>query len=381
LPAYAQRVAANQGEVHWASGARPRSCGLNCLGHPFMTAQDQRNQPNLRRAQAFGRITLTIDPTGPTNRDVVFGYDAFFTCRTENGARNGNLVMELRFGQPVISDPGIIEGIVSNVFTAGELSRFVESEIRRQLPNLGSAPASTVGSCRSVGVATNSDANFDAIKFDLPASGPRVRNTAAVTNAIRQQARIEVLRIVRNPLPPLVAPEHASPGDPMSGQFTVFLNGASHFIPPQGLVLPATGGSAAINFCTTIDVTGWDQLQILFTNDLGGAAWSQFTEGANFGQGGIRTLTTSRTIVVPGRPGLPDPRTGRPRPARPETMVLREFELTYRITFTGPPTTATTAPSANTGGIRPGVLGQVIGTRPTTAVDAATPPSAPCREI
>jgi hypothetical protein len=62
-------------------------------------------------------------------------------------------------------------------------------------------------------------------------------------------------------------------------------------------------------------------------------------------------------------------------------MVLREFELTYRITFTGPPTTATTAPSANTGGIRPGVLGQVIGTRPTTAVDAATPPSAPCREI
>lgn len=381
LPTYAQQVAANSGDVHWAPGARPRTCGQNCLGRPMMTAEDQRNRPNLRRAQLFGRILLTIELPGPGTREVSLGYDAFFTCRAANGARTGDLVMDIRFGPPAIGGAGIVEGIVSNVFTAGELSRYVESEIRRQLPNLGSQ-ANVIGNCRSVGTLRNADPSFDAIKWDLATGSGRVANIgAANVAAVRDQVRIEFLRIVRRPLPGLVAQEHGRPGDPASGQFTVFLNGQSHFLPAQGLVLPVAGGSAPINFCTTVDVTNWNGLQLLFTNDLGGAAWSQFASGANYGHGGVRTLTTSRTIVVPGSPGPPDPITGRPRPGgRPQTVVLNEFELTYRISFTARPTIVSSeAPAApSRGTIRPGI--SVLQTRPTLATDGGAP-AQPCREI
>lgn len=374
---YAQRVASNTGPIHWASGARPRQCGQDCFGRPSMTQQDHRMQPNLRRAHLFAWVNLrTTGTLTAGDRDVSLPLDIFFTCEVENGARNGDLVIEARVGPPAIGDPGVFESIGS-FFTAGYLSSYIESEIRRQLPAV-SAQREDAGNCRSVGVALGADSADDAVTFDLPASGGRVVS-AAVTSALRQQARIELLRIVRHPLPPLVAQEHGRPGDPISGQFSVFLNGATHFIPPQDLTLPVTGGSAAINFCTTVDLAGWDRLQILFANDLGGAAWSQFPESGGFGQGGVRTLTTGRTIVVPGR-GLPDPQTGRPGPARPQTVVLREFELTYRITYSAAPAFAVANPPSAVGGVRSELAGQITGVRATTAT-TATAPSTPCREI
>ena len=377
-PAYAQRVAANQGAVHWASAnARPSNCGLNCFGHPSMGAEDQRNRPNLRRAGLSGRIALTIDST--VDRDITYSFDARFTCKAANGAREGDLTMLVKFDRPVIGEAGIVESVISNVFTADELSRYIESEIRRQLPSIGSRQ-SVIGRCRSVGVFRSEDPTFDAIKFDRPGNAPRGPRGAAAAGALpRDQARIEFLRIVRHPLPALVDQGHGRPGDPFSGQFNVFVNGASHFFPPQGLVLPVAGGAAPINFCTTVDVTDWDRLQILFTNDLGGAAWSQFPRTGGFGQGALRTLTTGRTIVVPGSPGLPDPITGRPRPPRPQTVLLREFELTYRVTFTGRPVVAQPATPGRP--VRPGLAGSIVGTRPTLAVDPTAPPSQPCRQI
>jgi hypothetical protein len=371
-PGYAQRVASNSGDVSWASAsARPTLCGQNCFGRPAMTQQDNRTRPNLRRARLFAWVQLRAGP-----REISYPLDVFFTCSAANGARDGTMVIEAKAGPPAIGEAGVLESL-GNFFTAGYLSSYIESELRRQLPAV--LPQSeNVGACRSVGPALNSSPAFDAVRFNLPASGRRITSAAAAA-AITDRVRIEFLRIVRNPLPPLIAQEHGSPGDPISGQFTVFLNGASRFLTPQGLVLPVTGGSAPLNLCTTVDVTGWDRLQLLFTNDLGGAAWSQFTSSSGYGQGGVRTLTTSRTIVVPAS-GAPDPVTGRPRPARPQPVVLSEFELTYRITFIGRPTVATQDAAPTRGQVRPG-LGGAVAARPSLSVDPAVTLSTPCREI
>jgi hypothetical protein len=376
-PAFAQRVAADQGVLHWASGARPRRCGTSCFGHPMMTAQDQRNRPNLRRAMLYSHIVLTIDGPG-ADRNISIPVDAYFTCQTANGARDGDLTMRLVFGPPAIGEPGILESIGS-FFTAGWLTSRIDSEIKKRLPNINPQQG-VIGRCRSVGVARSDQPNFDAVKFDRPPT-TRAPGVSAIagTNALRDRVKIELLRVVRHPLPALVPQEHGRPGDPAAGQFTVFLNGVERFIPPQGLALPVTGGSAPINACMTVDVTGWNDLQVLFTNDLGGAAWSQFPRAGGFGQGTIRTLTTGRTVLVQN--SSVDPTTGRPRPgSRPQSVPLREFELTYRLTFLSAPTVVAQPTQPSRPG-RPGLAGTVLGTRPTAVLDSTSAPSEPCREI
>jgi hypothetical protein len=338
-----------------------------------MTQQDNRTRPNLRRAHLFAWVYLRAGP-----REISYPLDVFFTCSAENGARNGTMVVEAKAGPPAIGEAGVLESI-GNFFTAGYLSSHIESEIRRQLPAV-SPNSNNAGSCRSVGPALDPSPAFDAVRFDLPTSGRRI--STAATAAITDRVRIEFLRIQRNPLPATVAQEHGSPGDPLSGQFGVYINGALHFFPPDGLVLPVAGGSAPINFCTTVDVTGWDRLQILFTNDLGGAGWSQFPRSSRFGQGGTRTLTTTRSIVVPGLPGLPNPITGVSGGSRPRTVVLQEFELTYRVTFQPSPTLVQATPAApSTGGVRPGLANAVSGRPALATANPSAPAAQPCREI
>lgn len=374
-PAYAQRVASNSGEVRWASAsARPTQCGQSCFGRPTMTQQDNRTRPNLRRAHLFAWVNLRAGP-----REVSYPLDVFFTCNAANGELNGTMVIEARAGPPAIGEAGVLESLGS-FFTAGYLSSYIESEIRRQLPAV-SPNSNNAGACRSVGRALNSSPAFDAVSFDLPTSGQRTISAAA-TAAITDRVRIEFLSIRRNPLPVTVSQDHGRPGDPMSGQFSVYINGAPHFFPPQGLILPVAGGSAPINFCTTVNVTGRDRLQLLFTNDLGGAAWSQFPRSGSFGQGGTRTLTTGRDIVVPGLPGPPNAITGVLGGSRPSTVVLREFELTYRITFQPSPTMTQATPAApSTGGVRPGLANAVRGTATLATSDPSAPAAQPCREI
>jgi hypothetical protein len=373
-PAYAQRVSSNSGDVRWASSsARTTQCGQSCFGRPAMTQQDHRTRPNLRRAHLFAWVNLRAGP-----REISYPLDVFFTCSAANGTRNGTMVIEAKAGPPAIGEAGVLESL-GNFFTAGYLSSHIESEIRRQLPAV-SPHNDNAGACRSVGPALDSSPAFDAVRFDLPTSGRSIVSTAA-TAAITDRVRIEFLRIRRNPLPATVAEEHGRPGDPVSGQFSVYINGAQHFFPPQGLVLPVAGGSAPINFCTTADVTGWDRLQVLFTNDLGGAAWSQFPRSSSFGQGGTRTLTTGRNIVVAGLPGPLNPITGASGGSRPRTVVLQEFELTYRVTFQPSPTLTQATPAApSSGGVRPGLAG-AVGIRPTREAAAPSAPAQPCREI
>ena len=117
------------------------------------------------------------------------------------------------------------------------------------------------------------------------------------------------------------------PADP--GSFLLYINGVGVGIPDVP-ALPLTGGTAALNMCKTINMDGSDRVQVIFTNALGGTTWSQFGSADNFGVGKAHTMTTGRSVVVPGHPSP-----GNMHP-KPETLRLNEFELTYTIEHSNP---------------------------------------------
>lgn len=386
-PAFAEKVRNGEGIIHWADGARPLECGESCVGRPFMTSTRFVDRPNLRQAMLFGRLTFVADPTGPFNRDITYGYEAYFTCDAENGSKSGDFTVDVKFGEPVIGDPGPIESVLDFILLPARLSGYIEQRIRQDLSSAGGG-SEVRDLCRSVGVDRAADAKFDSAVFDPATAAPGFRPALGAATALRDRATVHFLRIARKPLPATVDAGHARPGDPAAGYFNVYVNGSLAAFPPKspspsgGIDLPPEGGVVELNYCRTIDLTDSDQLQLLFTNGLGGAVWSQFSREEGFGATAARTMTTGRTIVVPGFPGPPDPVTGRPRPAKPQAVTLREFELVYTITYSPRPDIVATTEPARPGG-RPGLgpAGEVTGDRPSVAVDPSAPTPEPCREI
>ncbi len=382
---FADQVRNRQGIVHWRSeNARPLKCGSACLGRPFLTGTHNVDRPNLRESMLYGHLDFTIDPPSATNRDLTYFYEIHVQCKAPNGARTGDIEVTVQVGDPVVGDPGIVESVVDFILLPAQISRRIESFIHAQLQ---AVPDATIAGepCRSIGVSLAGNPLFDAVPFDPVGGAAHVRPAlGGVAGVLGERAKIEFLAIARKPLPPLVAPEHAQPGNPAAGYFTAYLNGAAVALPPplgqpEGLVLPPEGGTVPLNYCRTIPLDGADRLQLLFVNGLGGAVWSQFPRGAKFGADVPRRITTGRWIVVPGTPLPPSTPGGPPTPAKPQSVVLREFELLYRITYLpGPVLTATDAASA--GGHRPGgALADVSG-HPAVLSDGSPPPT-PCREI
>lgn len=370
---FASQVRNREGLVHWRSeNARPLKCGTGCFGRPFLTATRHVDKPNLREAMLYGHLDFTIDPPGPVNRDLTYGYEVHVQCAADNGARNGEIEVKVDVGAPVLGDPGDLESVLDFLLLPAQISRRIESFIRGHLQ---SVPDTTIGgeACRSIGISRAQDPKFDAIPFDLAATPRGVRPGLGSVLGVRgDRARVEFLSITRHPLPPLVAPEHARPGDPAAGYFNVYLNGANVAFPPlpgapDGLVLPPQGGTVSLNYCRTIPLQGADRLQLLFVNALGGAVWSQFPRSATFGAGTPRRITTARGIVVPAIGMSP----------KPQSVSLREFELLYRIVYLPAPVlTATPAE----GSVRPRPGHAVPLDRPTLLSDGS-PTAAPCREI
>lgn len=385
-PSFAAKVSNNEGIIHWKSGARPLQCGASCLGRPYLSSTQFVDRPNLRRVTLHGQLRFVIDPPGPINRDLTYSYDINFTCQASNGARQGELMIETRFGDPVIGDPGAVESVLDFVFLPATLSRFIEGKIKSYLQSLP-GQSLAYGACASVGAYRDQNPLFDMVMYDPPPAGGRsVRADLAASTALGERATVKFLRLVRNPLPGNVDAAHAQTGNPAAGYFTVFLNGARVDIPapsPDGLVLPAQGGSFALNHCRSISLQGADRLQIIFANGLGGAAWSQFSKTESFGAGLPRMLTTGRTIILPVQTAPRDPVTGRPQSGKPQAFALREFELLYQIEYQPRPsvaTTATTGVRGATGGRRP--LGAAdIGSVAGVATDPGAPPPAACAPI
>ncbi|UHQ19302.1 hypothetical protein LVB87_14115 [Lysobacter sp. KIS68-7] len=377
-PAYAAKVRNREGSVHWASAsARPLQCGGNCVGRPFMTQSQRVGEPNLREAMLYGHIDLTLD--GPVDRSLTYFFEAHIPCKASNGAKTGNVDVRFEIGDPVVGSPGVVESILDFLLLPARLSDRIDAGIRAMLSSVPGT-SQEVGACRSVGVGLSTgNPQFDNVVFDKPVSAGGRRPLADLL--LRgDRVKVEFLSITRHPLPgpPLVAPEHAQPGNPAAGYFTAYLNGVPVGFPvplnmsPEALQLPPEGGTIALNYCKTLPIDGWDRLQVIFGNGLGGAVWSQFPRAQGFGQGVPRRMTTGRGIVVPGLPG-PNGTT------KPQSVTLREFELLYRITFL--PAPAFEAVSEG-GGRRPprGSVTGELGERPPLVSDGAPGPVA-CREI
>lgn len=383
---FADQVRNQQGFVHWRSStARPLKCGSACIGRPFLTGTRHVDRPNLRETLLYGHLDFTIDPPGPINRDLTYFYEVHVQCKAASGARTGNIEVKVDVGDPVIGDPGGVEAFLDFLVLPARISQRIEAFIRSQLQP-GPDVTTPGAACRSIGASLAANPFFDSAPFD-PVTG-RTVGTHGTRPVLGERAKVEFLSITRKPLPPspLVAPEHAQPGNPAAGYFNVYLNGAIVAFPPplnmpDGLVLPAEGGTVPLNYCRTVSLDGADRLQLLFVNGLGGAVWSQFARGAGFGAAVPRRITTGRSIVVPGLPGPPDPVTGRPGTTHPQVVVLREFELLYRITYL--PAPAITDSGGGTGGGRQppgGAVTDVLGDHPPVLSDGS-PPAAPCREI
>jgi hypothetical protein len=369
--AYADKVRNGDSLVHWRSSAsRPLKCGDGCFGRPFMVQTQNVDRPNLREAMLYGHLDFEIDPPGPVDRDLTYFYEVHVQCKAPNGARTGNIEVRVEVGQPVLGEPGTLESTLDFLLLPVQISRRIDNFIQSKLqgvPNtvLGGAP------CRSIGTSLGTTALFDAMPFDSPPTGHGIRGDVA--GVLSDHARIEFLSITRKPLPPLVAPEFAEPGNPAAGYFTAYINGVTVPIPPplgapDGLVLPPAGGTVALNDCRTIPLGGSGRLQLLFVNGLGGAVWSQFPRSAKFGADAPRRMTTGRGIVLPPIGMSP----------KPTPMTLGEFELLYRIVYLPAPVVSVeSAAGSTTSPVSP--LHDVHGT--ATVLSDGSPPPTPCREI
>jgi hypothetical protein len=320
------RIAAREGTVSWKSGARPTECGTSCVGRISMTRSTALDRPNTIFAMLYGHLDFAIDVPGPTNRSVRFGYEAQFRCIMPPGQPRGNLEIRIVFGRPVVGDAGAFENIL-NFLVPINLSRAIEAGIQSRLSTPG-AGGDTLDRCSTIGAQRLANAVEDQVLYNT-ASASIGRGAAGRVGeaAVRRNATVRFLRVTRKP--PVFG--FIAPADP--GTFQVYLNGVPAVFPTTAVpALPAAGSTVAVNLCRTIDLDAADRLQLIFANSLGGATWSQFVPARNFGAGSLRRMTTGRTVVVPGR-STPDPTTGRPRPARPQQLVLREFELEYTIEY------------------------------------------------
>jgi hypothetical protein len=353
---FQQDVTSGNGQVAWASGARPTQCGTSCMGRPFMTQSVYLDRPNAIYAMLYGHLDFAIDVPGPFNRNVRYGYEAHFRCVTNGDSRVGLFTVDVVFEPPVVDDPGALESIASFLIPVYDLSRAIEEGIREQLSTPGTTTA-TFRPCTSVGVMQAALPADDRVLFHIPPAGTRPRPGGALGDAVvGQRATVHFLRITRKPPTPLYTP----PAD--AGMFRVYLNGVQGDFPDSiAARLPVGGGSAAINYCKTIDVRDVDRLQLIFANSNGGAVWSQFAQRAGYGAGRPHTMTTARTVVVPGTSGPPDPVTGKPTTTKPQSIVVQEFELLYTIDYQAPATVATTTSSTGGGGRRPGIPHPVVG--------------------
>lgn len=369
-------VTSSKGKVSWASGAKPTQCGTDCVGRPFMTQSMFLDRPNTIYAMFYGHLTFAVDVPGPFNRTVTYGYQAEFRCQSDSSGPGSHIVLSVVFGSPVVSDPGILESISSFLLQPVDLSTRITNGIMAQASGVPTN-SSALGACNTIGASQAANPADDAVLFNIPTTAPRRPGGGALGSAVvGRTATVHFVSITRRPPTYGVAPT----ADP--GQFQVFLNGALVDIPAvPAAELPASGGSATLDLCKAIDVSGADRLQLIFVNSNGGAAWSQFTSAARLGAGAAHTLTTGRTVVVPGSPGIPNPTTGQTTTGKPHPIVVQEYDLLYTVDYTAAATAAKPVATNTSGGTNVGGRGSV---RPGTVGPATLgprTPATPCRQI
>lgn len=369
---FKEQIIAGRGTVRWESGARPTECGTNCVGRPTMGRTMSLNQPNAIIARLFGHFNLRVDVPDGFNRTVRYSYEIQFHCLT-NGAREGSFTTRALIDKPIVLRGGIVEGLIDKALAPRNISNSIEAGIRRRT-SAPSVPDRAFGSCNSIGVNTTGDPAGDIILYNSPRPRRKPGIRPADDNALSgRSATVRFLRVTRKPVSGFIPPAE-------TGRFHVFLNGVQGNFPDlPGLNLPATGGSAEINLCKTIDMNGTDRLQLIFVNSHGGAVWSQFDPNTNFGAGPARAMTTSRTVKAAGRANPLNLQKGVPRKPEFDILVLREFELLYTIEFNVLPDEVS-APRPVTGSGKKGnQVGKIPDVLITNPGGGQTPQ--PCRKI
>lgn len=331
---YQQKVVSRQGKVKWAAGAKPTECGSTCFRRPSAGRETFRDRPNARHASFTGYLEFEVDIPGP-NRTVRFPWETFFRCKVPAGKRDGATAIEVAFGQPLVGEPGFFEGALDFFLMPLDWSRRVDQAFRAGLATPGGVSLPIGTACSSVGAVAppSAPAKFDAFTFDPPrplATSPRLVAAAAATGGPRT-ATLHITRVTR----PAPSPRFTPPAD--LGQIVLYLNGVSAPLP--SVTLPPTGGSSAVHFCKTVNLEGWDSLQVIASASTGSAGWSQFSAAESFGAGGGgRTLVAGRTVPVPPLVASPG--------AKPESLVVRELELGYYVEASGAaPTQLQAAPA------------------------------------
>jgi hypothetical protein len=329
--------------VLWDEGARPTQCGHNCLSAPINTQEQFTDRANLRQVVMYGHLDLRIPTLG---HKMSLGYELRFTCRADDGARRGVFTSEIKLDQNLVHEEGALEQ-VAEFLTPVQVGDLISDYIDGELDGSLTVPASTEGlECVSIGAVQDAS---NSIKDTVRSSVPGRTIAPGVAAAFADRATVRLLRIDRLPPSPFVA---AAPEDSLGlGDFTLTVNGERTPIPvpigddPNALVLPPEGGSVSLNMCKSVDISGASRLQLLFANGAGSAAWAELTRAADFGEGGVHTITAGRTVLLPARPGLPDPITGQPTQLNPTPYILREFQLFYQVSFE--PSAAPTATIAD----------------------------------
>lgn len=358
---YKTMINLRQGKVSWAEGARPMECGHNCLGFPFMSQTQNVIRPNARFAMVYGQLTFQAG-VGPLNRNVTYFLEIDATCNVPAGSKTGAVTLTTHVDGPVSDDPGFLETVVNFLILPVELSQRISNAISAMYAvttSPGLTP--TFPTCTSIGanVVSPTETIDDAFVWDQAPVSHNGRGMVTASSAFKPQATLYFDRIIRNP-----SHLESNPSTAPSS-FTLYINGVPAYIPKSGsITLPPTGGSNNQQYCRTIPMEGVDNLQILFVDNLGGATWSQFSPAQNFGGGGMRKMTTSRTFLRPGlHPG-----------DKPISYVARDFELDYHIEYRGAPTSVSGTPTP-TGGGRGGRAG--VTTTPGGSISQPTA-TTPC---
>jgi hypothetical protein len=315
-------INSRQGKYSWADGARPTECGRNCIGPPFMSQTQNVDRPNSIYALVYGHLTFHVDVPGPFNRDVQYGLEIDANCSVPGGSRTGVTSLTTHVDGPLSDDPGFLESIVNYLLLPAEISQRITDAIDSGY-GVSTIPGPNLGLCSSIGAVASppADYKFDAFVWDVPQPRRPAPITTSGASAIRPTATLYFDRIFRN---------HTIESNPSTGpfSFTIYINGVPAHIAPNSTITLAPNASYNQKYCKTVSMDGVNGLQILFTDSLGGAVWSQFTPAQNFGTGGSHKMTTGRTYFTPGlHPG-----------DKPIAFVLREFELDYRINYSGAPT-------------------------------------------
>lgn len=367
-PAIAAKVNSRSGSVRWASGARPRECG-DCVGRPSNVRTQALDRPNRRFATVHARLTFTVVDVGPTpfDRDVIFPVDVNFECRVAGAQKRGEIQVTTVAGQPFADEPDFGESVADFLLGPLNISRSIENGIRAALGGGGNTPGPNLGPCTSIGARLDPSPPFDSFVWDIPGPSqplPPITTTSVLPGT---QATVVFDSIVRKP-----TIEQQPPKGPF--QFVLFINGNTALIPRLGTVNLPPGGRHDQPYCKTINVAGAEALQILVTDGVGGAVWSQFLRRADFGNGPSRTLTTGRQFFQ-----APNPIPGAPMPPggdKPQAFIAREFEVRYRVVFSpgvvAPPTT--TGGGGPLGGTHPPIGGGV-------ATTGTGPAPVPCIKI